>query len=203
METSSCQHNMSDHNQDSKSSVSSKPAEWQVLWDPVQVLQLPFDTLEDSFSCVNGTCTAALRGLYLKPESRTGSQAEILEQHYEKLARTRPADIRPVDLESLAKLVLCGRCRSRDTDGWIQSWAKLVGCWRYLLQSRNGKISELETGLGKKEKAHRELVERTQLLRRQRVSDHSRAATGFTLVETRAILKMPCKPEEKTDDQMK
>ena len=185
---------MSDHNQDSK------PAEPQLLWDPVQLFQFPSDTLEGDFSCVKSTCIAALQELHR--ESRTGSHAKILNQQYEKLARTRPADIRPVDLQSLAELVLCSCCRSRDIDIWIESWAKQIGCWRVLLRSRNGKISALEAVFSQKEEAHRALVKKTHSLRRQRVSDSSRAATDFILEETGAIFPMPIKPEEKTDEQM-
>ena len=200
-ETSDCPHNMPDHNQDLKPGVSSKPAELRLLWDPVQVFQFPSDTLEDYFSCVDSTCTPSLRGLY-REESRTGSNAELLKQHYEKLAGTKPADIRPIDLQSLAEMVLCSRCRSRDRDVWIQSWAKQIGCWRYLLQSRNVKISELETELGKKEKAYHQLIKKTRSLRRQRVSDSSRAATHFMLEKSGVIFPTPSKPEDRTDEQM-
>ena len=79
----------------------------------MQVFQFPSDTLQGCLSCVNSTCTVALRESYR--ESRNGSDAEVLEQHYVKLAGIRPADIRPVDLQ-----ILRGAAREA-TMGLLQS----------------------------------------------------------------------------------
>ena len=101
--------------------MSLKRAESQVIWDPVQVFEFPSDTLEDCLSCVNSTCTVALRESYR--ESHNGSDAEALRQHYEKLAGARPADIRPVDLQ-----VFRGAAREA-TEGLLRS-----GSWTHYEQ---------------------------------------------------------------------